>query len=234
MAWLKRASTPLVALLAVGTWSIGAGAVGAGLLATADDDSGRPVASAPTGTGWTPAPAPAPSDGGTGSDPTEEPSPTDSPTPTDDPTPTTDPGIPTEYVSGPAGLTTVAPVDWAPKSTRSSGTVERFDPDDPGRFVRYGAVPSEGNVYDPDNYFARTPTVHNGYQQYTLTTTTFHGRPAAEWEFEFDKQGGGRRHVHALYWEVDGMEYVVYASSTADRWAEMAPIFAAMVENATP
>jgi hypothetical protein len=241
MAWLRRASTPVVALLAMGAWSIGAGAVGAGLLATADD-GGPPAASTLAGTGVTPgrAPASAPSDDGTGAYPTQEPSPTDfptptnDPTPTDDPTPTTDPGVPTEYVSGPAGLTTVAPVGWTPKSTKSTGTVERFDPADPGRFVRYGAVRSAGNVYSPGNYFAQTPTVHGGYQQYTLTTTTFHGRPAAEWEFEFDKQGGGRRHAHALYWEAGGMEYVVYASSTADRWTETASIFAAMVATATP
>lgn len=138
-------------------------------------------------------------------------------------------------VGGPDGLSTEVPVGWTPMPTATPGIYQADDPADSSRFVRFGAVPAPtGDLVA--NVTGDEATNHNisaGYQRIQLQSAQFHGDPAADWEFYFTK-AGRQRHVAARYWEQQGIEYVVYASSNADGWAQTQPIFAHLVDTAQP
>jgi hypothetical protein len=231
-------STPAVGLLTAGAWLIAATGLGVGLSVAASPDPsnsvvpvadstgspGRPTYPAPT---YEPPTYDPPTEDPPTSGPTEEPV----PTPTEDPTPTPDPE--STLVSGPRGLVTAIPVGWVPRTLpNAGGNVEADDPADPNHFVRYGGVPA-GDLLARRVKEETGPSISVGYQRLVLATTDFHGHPAVEWVFEFDKKGV-HRHVHALYWNAGGTEYVVYASAPADRWDEMEPVFTEMTDNARP
>lgn len=141
-----------------------------------------------------------------------------------------------EAVSGPDGLTTDVPVNWTPDPTTGSSTlVQLDDPDDPGQFVRYGDGPvPDGDLVSGLAAAARTnPRISDGYHQLALESVSFHGDPAADWEFQFRKDGV-LRHVHARYWLVGGHEYFVYVSGPDSEWDQLMPIFTTMADTAQP
>ena len=133
-------------------------------------------------------------------------------------------------LSGPAGLTTMAPVDWkAGASTRPDGIFELRDPENPARYLRFGATRVgtanlAANVKDAESLFAMDVP---SYEDIRMTPTTFNGANAIEWEFRFDLNPGrgGEQRAYALYWEVGAYCYVIYASAPASQWNEMMQIF---------
>jgi hypothetical protein len=108
-------------------------------------------------------------------------------------------------------------------------------PDNSGRFLRYGgtAAGPANMLEDHLGYERRFAPGYPGYRRVRLEAARYHGSPAVVWEFEWTKVRT-HRHVHALYWRTRGVEYFVYASSTAARWAQTAGIFQLMVDNSTP
>jgi hypothetical protein len=137
-------------------------------------------------------------------------------------------------VTGAYNLSTEIPAAWTPMP-RSDSAFQAGDPLDGGRFVRYGAAPvAGGNVIQRREQEEReNPNIQDGYQRLALQPTAHLDAPAVLWEFEFNKDGL-RRHVRAMFWEVDGVEYFVYASTTATEWEDTAPIFEHMVDTAAP
>jgi hypothetical protein len=164
------------------------------------------------------------------------PSDTTSPPQTTVPSATGTSGPPSGYqqVSGPPGMTTVVPTGWPVRLLRA-GVMIADDPADPGRFVELGG----SAVSDADMLGAHlryehdfVPT-HPGYTRLRLESATYHSFPAVDWEFEWVKSGV-QRHAHILYWQTGGVEYFVYASSTAAGWGETETIYNSMVASSTP
>lgn len=137
-------------------------------------------------------------------------------------------------VTGPDNLMTEIPNGWQPVP---SGNYEQAnDPNDSGRFVRYGATAAPpGDLLSSLMSAEQTnPNIQDGYQRVQLTNVDYHdGDPAVDWEFEFVK-AGVTRHVYSRYWEANGTEYFVYVSATADRWLDTQPIFTEMADTASP
>jgi hypothetical protein len=109
------------------------------------------------------------------------------------------------------------------------------DPADPGRFVEFGgsAVADADMLGSHQQYEHDFVPTHPGYTRLRLESATYHGFPAVDWEFEWAKSGV-QRHVHILYWQTGGVEYFVYASSTAAGWGETGTIYDSMVASSTP
>jgi hypothetical protein len=157
-------------------------------------------------------------------------------TPAPTPKPTA-PAAPAGYqlVSGPAGLRTAIPAGWPSTKTTGPGAVQATDPVDAVRFVKYGGSPAPGVAIEPshvqyENGFA---TRAAQYKRITLSSASYGGHDAVEWEFEH-RDGANLMHVRSLYWRAEGAEYFVMAAAPAARWAQMQPIYETMVANATP
>lgn len=141
-----------------------------------------------------------------------------------------------QSVSGPLGLTTVVPAGWTLDPTIGSDLFSQVDnPADASQFVRYGANPAPaGNLLSVVRSAAHTnPKISAGYRELRLVPVSFHGGPAVDWEFDFEKDGV-LRHVYARYWESQGSEYFVYVSGPHGDWTELQPVFAAMAGAALP
>lgn len=138
-------------------------------------------------------------------------------------------------VNGPAGVQTVIPNGWRVSRSTGPGAMQATDPADGSRFVKFGgsAAPvidiSTSHVQYENGFATRTP----GYRRLDLSSATYGGHPAVEWEFEHT-QGTAVRHVRSLYWRAQGNEYFVFASGPADRWADTVPIYDAMVAHSSP
>ena len=216
----RQLTSPVLAALLAGLWTVLGGAVGVTLLLAGSGDS----ANKPAGHSTQLPAARSSSAGAASAGASTGPNATASST-----------GAKVVVVNGPRGLVTAIPAGWAPKPLGSGENVQATDPADAGRFVRFGAMAApKGDLLAQH---ARTEknnsNIRDGYQRITLKSTTFHGAPAVEWEFEFTKDGQ-RRHVHALYWRTGGSEFTLYASATAAGWSSMAPVFASMQSNAKP
>ncbi|SDH48061.1 hypothetical protein SAMN05192558_102131 [Actinokineospora alba] len=140
-----------------------------------------------------------------------------------------------QRVAGPGGLVTTVPKGWAIARSSGPGSVQATDPADPARHVRYGGAPAPAtdllqSHVDYEAVFAKS---RSGFKRLSLGTTQYHGVLAVDWEFEHDS-AGVRKHVHSMYWRIDGIEYFVYAAANADRWAETVPIYHALIDNASP
>jgi hypothetical protein len=140
-----------------------------------------------------------------------------------------------QQVVSQAGMSTVVPAGWPVRSCASgNGCEQSDDPADSDRFLRFGGSPAptvdlavQQTSYERD--FAKRP----GYRRLVFQPGFHHGSPSVDWEFEWTSNGV-RRHVHAMYWRANGDDNFVYASSTADRWAETADIYQAMLTTSTP
>jgi hypothetical protein len=139
-------------------------------------------------------------------------------------------------VSGPGGITTVAPNGWTPVLDNGDHYYDATDPDDSSRFVRYGATTAPTGDLTASlaaGARAKGSRIGTGYQQIQLVATTFHGDRAADWEFRFVRTGV-LRHVLARYWIVGDTEFFVYVSATDAGWSDTAPAFQAMTNAAQP
>jgi hypothetical protein len=140
-----------------------------------------------------------------------------------------------DRTAGPGGLSTVIPAGWpVVPCASSSGCSQSDDPADPGRFLRFGGTQSPAATLHAvqshqERQFAKRP----GYQRVRFESGTYHGYPSVEWEFEWNSNGT-RRHVRVTYWRAGGYDYLVYASSTLDKWPETISIYQAMIDNSLP
>src|SRR5438094_111676 len=84
-----------------------------------------------------------------------------------------------------------------------------------------GIVPS--HIQYENGFAVRAPD----YRRIVLSSATYGGHDAVEWEFEH-RDGVTVAHVRSLYWRVDGKEFFLLASAPAAQWAEMKSIYDAM------
>jgi hypothetical protein len=149
--------------------------------------------------------------------------------------PTTGPDLSNDtQVTGPGNITTYIPNGWT--QVPSGNHIEATDPNDSGRFVRYGSdsAPSGDLLSSLASAEQTNTSIQNGYQRVRLQSVDYHGSSAAvDWEFEYVK-AGVTRHVESRWWVENGVEYFVYVSGTADRWPDTEPIFGVMTATATP
>jgi hypothetical protein len=140
-----------------------------------------------------------------------------------------------QRVTGPAKVETVIPVGWRIARAGGPGAMRASDPSDAGRFVGYGGAPSAGSDITATHVATETQFANRttAYQRLRLNRATYGGHPAIEWEFRHN-DGSGVQHVCALYWQVDGTEYFVYASGANDQWSRMRPVYDAMVASSRP
>ena len=140
-----------------------------------------------------------------------------------------------ERVAGPANVGTVIPTGWQVQQTDRSGVVHATDPAESSRFVGYGGTNvtqrdfAEAHIAGESAFATET----SDYRRIDLSTATYAGHPAVQWEYQHD-DGSGLRHVRSLYWRVAGTEYVVFASGPAAEWPQMSPIYDAMVGYSRP
>jgi len=143
-----------------------------------------------------------------------------------------------QSVTGPAGLRTVVPHGWTRTAAPGPGAAQYVDPFNSQRMVRFGGsqTSTEDMLAVHQDYEATFAAEKPGYELIALSSTTFHGAEAVQWEFEYDAapEAGGRRHVSSLYWLAGDTQYFVYASAPDDEWPKMTEIIASMLEGATP
>ena len=151
-------------------------------------------------------------------------------------TTTRDPLAGYQRVSGPFGLKTVIPNGWPTGRTSGPGALQASDPANSRRYVKYGgsAQPSgltiENSHIQYENDFAvRTP----GYRRIVLSSASYGGHDAVEWEFE-QLDRGQTVHVRSLYWRAGGKEYFVLAAAPVKLWTGMRPVYDTMVANTSP
>lgn len=140
-----------------------------------------------------------------------------------------------QRVSGPEGIQTVIPVGWRIARAGAPGAMRAADPEDAGRALGYGGAPSESKDITALHLAAESKFAERAtdYERIALNRAVYGGHRAVEWEYEYD-DGSGRQHVHALYWLVDGVEYFVFVSGSADTWSRMKPVYDAMVASSRP
>jgi hypothetical protein len=140
-----------------------------------------------------------------------------------------------QSIAGPAKIKTVIPIGWRIARAGGPGAMRASDPSDAGRFLGYGGAPAETADIAEQRVLAETQLAERGsdYSRIRLAQATYGGHPAVEWEYRHD-DGSGQRHVRALYWLVDGIEYFVYTSGPAKQWSRMLPVYDAMVANSRP
>ncbi len=145
--------------------------------------------------------------------------------------------VPAGYqrVMGPGGLVTTIPTGWTVTRSTGPGAMQATDPADPTRFVRYGGSPAPAVdlVRSHVDYERTFSASKPNFARKSLGTTRYHGVLAVDWEFQHDSSAG-RRHVHSMYWRIDGIEYFLYATATTARWPETAPVYRTMIDNAAP
>ena len=168
---------------------------------------------------------------------------TDYPTDTTTDIPTTEPTtMPplndeiTQAVTGPYDMRLLVPAGWAPKGGTSPTVTEMDNPAVPGQYVRFGAAPPvvPGTLMDAVlHYEQTTPTIQTDYERVQMTSVSFGDAPeAVEWEFTF-AGSLGTRHAIGLYWRINDIEYVLYASSYEPDWSSTQQIFQAVAATVT-
>jgi len=137
-------------------------------------------------------------------------------------------------VTGPAGVSVAIPTDWPVKP---GAVPSNYQADSPAadRLIRFGGSESTGMslldtvaTNETDN-----PNIADGYQRIQLAPVTTLPVEAVDWEFTFVKEGV-TKHSYGRYWRRDGIDYVVYASTTEDLWYSMTEIVDVMVHTAGP
>jgi hypothetical protein len=130
-------------------------------------------------------------------------------------------------------MTTYIPTGWPP--VLSGNHFDATDPNDSGRFVRYGATAAPaGDLLSSITDAERSNTdIRNGYQRIRLQSVAYHNADTVDWEFEFVKNGA-TRHVESRWWVINGIEFFVYVSATSDHWSATEPLFGVMTTTATP
>ncbi|WP_460395837.1 hypothetical protein [Actinophytocola sediminis] len=140
-----------------------------------------------------------------------------------------------QRVTGPELVQTVIPLGWKVARGGAPGAMRATDPADSGRFVGYGGAPAAAediaatHATNETKFAERT----DDYERIDMNRATYAGHPAVEWEYEHD-DGSGRQHVRALFWQVDGVEYFIFASGPDPQWHRMKPVYDQMVANSRP
>ena len=136
-------------------------------------------------------------------------------------------------VSGPDSMTTQIPKDWT--QVPGNGYITATDPNDSSRSVFYGAdtAPSGDLLSDLTSTEQTNTSNQTGYLRLRLESVSYHGSEAADWEFEYTKDGV-TQHVASRWWVESGIKYWIEAVAPADRWPDTAPIFGVMTDMATP
>ncbi|MCT2585075.1 hypothetical protein [Actinophytocola gossypii] len=140
-----------------------------------------------------------------------------------------------QRVTGPERVRTVIPVGWQVAKGGAPGAMRATDPADSGRFVGYGGAPASPediatvHAENETRFAERT----DDYRRIELNRANYAGHPAVEWQYEHD-DGSGPQRVRALFWQVDGIEYFIYASGPRPQWQRMQPIYDEMVANSRP
>ena len=137
-------------------------------------------------------------------------------------------------VTGLGGVSVAIPADW----TVGPGAVpSNLQADSPtaDRLIRFGGSASTDislldTVAGNEN---SNPNIADGYQRIQLAPVPSLPIEAVDWEFTFVKDGV-TRHSYGRYWRLDGIDYVVYASTAADLWPSMTNIVEVMVRTAGP
>ena len=139
-------------------------------------------------------------------------------------------------VSAPGGLSTVVPASWPTSTGTAVTTLVAVDPADARREVRLGGAP----VTDPAKTLPARITEaavdrerEAGHSRIALSEISTRGFPAVRWEFEEGSDRGPKR-VAATFWEVGGVEYVLYAAGPPDEWATTRELLDVMIRHATP
>jgi hypothetical protein len=196
------------------------------------------AAAAPvTTTETTPEPMPEPMT----SAPAEAPVATTPPVTTYPPVTTTYPpandAVPPSYrtVTGPAGVQVAIPADWTVKAGAVPSNLQADSPNGES-LIRFGGSAAEGRPLLDTVASNETgnPNIASGYQRLLLEPVTSMATEAVDWEFEFVNKEGVLRHSYGRYWRLDGIDYVVYASSSADQWDTMTEVVDVMVRTAGP
>jgi hypothetical protein len=140
-----------------------------------------------------------------------------------------------QAVAGPAKIRTVIPIGWRIARAGGPGAMRASDPSDAGRFLGYGGAPAQTKNLAKRHVRAEARLAESAtdYSRVRLAEATYGGHPAVEWEYRHD-DGSGLRHVNALYWLVDGIEYFIYTSGPAEQRSRMQPVYEAMVANSRP
>jgi hypothetical protein len=136
-------------------------------------------------------------------------------------------------VDGPAGLSVEIPAAFQLTASPSAANQQAADPANPDSFLRFGgsAAPKTALLKEIEAGERTNPNIRNGYQRLRLTTTSFQGTTAVDWEFTFVKDGR-TRHAYGRYWRVGGTGYVVYASAPVEQWDALQPAFGHMLASA--
>ncbi len=138
-------------------------------------------------------------------------------------------------VTGPQLVQTVIPIGWKVARGGAPGAMRATDPSDSGQFIGYGGAPAvAGDIADAhaesETKFAERTAQ---YERIDLNRATYAGHPAVEWEY-YHNDGSGQQHVRALFWQVEGIEYFIFASGPETAWQRMLPIYDEMVANSRP
>jgi hypothetical protein len=119
--------------------------------------------------------------------------------------------------SGPAGWTAAVPAAYAPGTF--TGDPEYKDPAT-RRLLRVSTTPNGRSdpVQDRRNQAAAFARTHAAYKEIAITATTFHGFPAADWEFTYSSGGASLRVLNRVF-VVNGRGYSLYFQThTSDDW----------------
>jgi hypothetical protein len=138
-------------------------------------------------------------------------------------------------VSGPEGVHVAIPADWSVKPGAVPSNLQADSPDGTS-LIRFGGSAAEGRPLldtvasnETDN-----PNLATGYVRLRLEPVTTLTVEAVDWEFEFVNKDGVLRHSFGRYWRLNGIDYVVYASTDAAHWDTMAEVVDVMVRTAGP
>ncbi|MGM1061790.1 hypothetical protein [Saccharothrix sp. Mg75] len=210
-----------VALCAAVAYAVMGGAAGVLALHAATPVTPTPAAEAPPLPVVTAAPSPAP----TTAAPSSAPATAATPVP---------PGF--RAINAPGGLSTVVPASWPASTGTAVTTLVAADPADARREVRLGGAP----VTDPAKTLPARITEaavdrerEAGHSRIVLSETSTRGFPAVRWEFEEGSDRGPKR-VAAIFWEVGGVEYVLYSAGPPDEWGTTRELLDTMIRHATP
>ncbi|MFD1149573.1 hypothetical protein [Saccharothrix hoggarensis] len=141
-----------------------------------------------------------------------------------------------EQVTAPGGLTTVVPAGWRRSGGTVATTLVAVDPASPREEVRFGGAPvtdPSKSLLDRITEAAAQREREPAHRRLTLAATTVRDHPAVGWEFE-DVEASGPTRVATVFWEVDGVEYVLYSAGPPERWENTRSRLKTMADLSSP
>ncbi|MFD0199956.1 MULTISPECIES: hypothetical protein [Saccharothrix] len=161
---------------------------------------------------------------------------TTTPTTTTTTTTPTNPTPDQRQLRAPGGLTTTIPANWNVTTGTVATTLVATDPTSPEREVRLGGAPVTDPAKTLLDRITRAATDRErepGHRRVALTATTIRDHPAVTWDFTEHTPTGPKR-VATAFWEVDGVEYVLYSAGPPDEWDVTRARLTLMVDAAKP